>query len=92
LSRVRFYYTETFHYFTGFPGVPATVYRDGENLSPGITLRELNALYVAIMVFNHFEKSCCSFTLWIIWNIPPVLQIPAGIPQERIATVPVSAV
>jgi len=65
---------------------------DGENLSPGISLRGLNAASVAIMVFNPFEKSCCSFTPWIIWNIPPVLQIPPGIPREPIVTFPISAV
>ena len=51
---------------------------DGENLSPEIIYQGLNAASVAIMVFNPFEKSCCSFTPWIIWNIPPVLQIPPG--------------
>jgi Raf kinase inhibitor-like YbhB/YbcL family protein len=61
-------------------------------ISPGITIRGLNAVSVAIMVFNPFEKSCCSFTPWIIWNIPQELQIPAGIPRERIVTVPLSAV
>ncbi len=65
---------------------------DGENLSPRITLRGLNAVSVAIMVFNPFEKSCCSFTPWIAWNIPPLSLIPAGIPREGIVTVPVSAV
>jgi len=65
---------------------------DGENLSPGIKLKGLNAASGAIMVFNPFEKSCCSFTPWIIWNIPPVSQIPTGIPREGIVTAPVSAV
>ena len=65
---------------------------DGENLSPGIKLKGLNAASVAIMVFNPFEKSCCSFTPWIVWNIPPVSQIPTGIPREGIVTAPVSAI
>jgi phosphatidylethanolamine-binding protein (PEBP) family uncharacterized protein len=65
---------------------------DGENLSPGISLRGLNATSVAIMVFNPFKKSCCSFTPWIIWNIPPELQILPNIPREPIVTFPISAV
>ncbi len=65
---------------------------DGENLSPGITLKGLNAKSVAIMVFNPFEKSCCSFTTWIAWNIPPHSVIPDGIPREGVVTAPVSAV
>ena len=65
---------------------------DGENLSPRITLEGLNAGSVAIMVFNPFEKSCCSFTTWIAWNIPPLSVIPDGIPREGVVTAPVSAV
>jgi Raf kinase inhibitor-like YbhB/YbcL family protein len=65
---------------------------DGENLSPRITLRGLNAKSVAIMVFNPFEKSCCSFTTWIAWNIPPLSVIPDGIPREGVVTAPASAV
>jgi len=64
---------------------------DGENLSPAITLNGLNAASVAVMVFNPFEKSCCSYTPWIIWNLPPLSYIPPGIPCEGIVTRPVSA-
>ena len=65
---------------------------DGENLSPAIRLGGLSAASVAIMVFNPFEKSCCSFTPWICWNLPPVSNIPAGIPREGETTAPVTAV
>jgi Raf kinase inhibitor-like YbhB/YbcL family protein len=64
---------------------------DGENLSPEIILKGLNAASVAVMVFNPFEKSCCSFTPWIIWNLPPLSHIPAGIPHEGVVNAPVSA-
>jgi Raf kinase inhibitor-like YbhB/YbcL family protein len=43
------------------------------------------------MVFNPFEKSCCSFTPWIIWNLPALSLIPAGIPHGGVVTAPVSA-
>jgi Raf kinase inhibitor-like YbhB/YbcL family protein len=65
---------------------------DSENLSPRIILKELKCVSLAVMVFNPFEKSCCSFTPWIIWNIPPVLVIPAGIPPGGVVTSPVTAV
>ena len=65
---------------------------DGENHSPRLTLKGLLAASVAVMVFNPFEKSCCSFTPWIIWNIPPLRVIPEGIPREGIVTAPVPAV
>jgi hypothetical protein len=44
------------------------------------------------MVFNPFEKSCCSFTPWIIWNIPPLQVIPEGIPRKGTVIIPISAV
>jgi hypothetical protein len=65
---------------------------DGGNQSPRLKLKGLNATTVAVMVFNPFEKACCSFTPWIIWNIPSVQIIPAGIPQKAIVTTPVTAV
>jgi Raf kinase inhibitor-like YbhB/YbcL family protein len=65
---------------------------DGENHSPRLTLKGLLAASVAVMVFNPFEKSYCSFTPWIIWNIPPRQVIPEGIPREGIVTAPVPAV
>ena len=71
---------------------PPTHTCDGDNLSPRIRIKGLNAASIAVMVFNPFEKSCCSFTPWIIWNIPPVSVIPAGIPREGIVTAPVTAV
>jgi Raf kinase inhibitor-like YbhB/YbcL family protein len=71
---------------------PPTHTCDGGNLSPAIRLMGLSAASVAIMVFNPFEKSCCSFTPWICWNLPPQAVIPAGIPREGITTAPVAAV
>jgi Raf kinase inhibitor-like YbhB/YbcL family protein len=71
---------------------PPTHTCDGENLSPRLTLKGLNASSVAVMIFNPFEKSCCSFTPWIIWNIPPVQQIPPGIPPHGRVTSPIPAV
>jgi Raf kinase inhibitor-like YbhB/YbcL family protein len=65
---------------------------DGGNHSPRLTLKGLHAASVAVMVFNPFEKSCCSFTPWIIWNIPSLQVIPEGIPREGIVTAPVPAV
>jgi Raf kinase inhibitor-like YbhB/YbcL family protein len=65
---------------------------DGGNQSPRLVLRGLQAASVAVMVFNPFEKSCCSFTSWIIWNIPPLQIIPEGIPQGDTVTTPISAV
>jgi Raf kinase inhibitor-like YbhB/YbcL family protein len=71
---------------------PPTHTCDGENISPRIILKGLKAASVAVMIFNPFEKSCCSYTPWIIWNLPPVPLIPAGIPRQGIVTRPITAV
>jgi len=62
------------------------------NYSPRLRLKGLHAASVAVMVFNPFEKSCCSFTPWIIWNIPPLPVIPEGIPRSGIVADPIPAV
>jgi hypothetical protein len=71
---------------------PITHTCDGGNHSPRLRLKGLHAISVAVMVFNPFEKSCCSFTPWIIWNIPPIPVIPEGIPPSGIVTGPIPAV
>jgi Raf kinase inhibitor-like YbhB/YbcL family protein len=73
---------------------PPTHTCDGGNKSPRILLKGITggAKSLAVMVFNPFEKSCCSFTPWICWNLLPEPVIPAGIPGgERIST-PVTVV
>ncbi len=65
---------------------------DGENRSPALRLGNLSSKSVAVMVYNPFEKACCSFTTWLCWNLPPVPFIPAGIPPEPVTTLPVAAV
>ncbi len=65
---------------------------DGGNLSPRLSLKGVKSTSIAVMVFNPFEKSCCSFTTWIIWNLPPSEVIPAGIPRERIVSSPITAI
>jgi Raf kinase inhibitor-like YbhB/YbcL family protein len=71
---------------------PPTYTCDGENISPRLKLKGLNAASVAVMVFNPFNKSCCSYTPWIIWKLPAVPLIPAGIPRQGIVTDPIAAV
>jgi hypothetical protein len=71
---------------------PPTHTCDGGDQSPRLKLKGLNATSVAIMVFNPFEKSCCSFTPWIIWNLSPEPVIPAGIPREGRVTTPIVAI
>jgi len=65
---------------------------DGANRSPRIRIKGLESESVAVMVFNPFIKTCCSFTPWIIWNLPTLPVIPAGIPNAGVVTAPVAAV
>lgn len=76
----------------GFLEFPPAHTCDGQNLSPYLRLKGLAAASVAVMVYNPFEKSCCSFTTWLCWNLPPLAIIPAGIPREGTTTAPVNAV
>jgi Raf kinase inhibitor-like YbhB/YbcL family protein len=64
----------------------------GEDKSPALNIKNLAAKSISIMVFNPFIKSCCSFTPWIIWNLPPLSRIPEGIPKRPYVTDPVQAV
>lgn len=71
---------------------PPTYTADGGNRSPAIRLQGLDAVSVAVMVFNPFMKACCSFTPWIIWNLPADPLIPPGIPNEGSTALPVASV
>lgn len=61
--------------------------------SPRITLKELDpaAKSLAVMAFNPFIKTCCSFSPWLIWNLPPGPVIPSGIPNDPVVEIPVRA-
>ncbi|MGD0535340.1 MAG: YbhB/YbcL family Raf kinase inhibitor-like protein [Methanoregula sp.] len=73
---------------------PPTYTCDGGNYSPRIILVGLDpgTVSIAVMLFNPFIKTCCSFTPWIIWNLLPEHVIPEGIPREGTVTAPVVAV
>ncbi|HTY14538.1 MAG TPA: YbhB/YbcL family Raf kinase inhibitor-like protein [Methanoregulaceae archaeon] len=62
----------------------------GEDKSPPIHLKGLRADSVAIWVTNPFIRSCCSFTPWVVWNLPPVGTVPGGIPPGPDVASPVS--
>lgn len=71
---------------------PDTYTCRGEERTPALNIKNLDAKSIAIMVFNPFIKTCCSFTPWIIWNLPPLSRIPEGIPKEPQVKYPVQAV
>jgi Raf kinase inhibitor-like YbhB/YbcL family protein len=77
-----------------FLEVPPDHTGSGGNLSPRILLGEISpaAVSVAILVINPFIKTCCSFTPWLIWNLPPLPVIPPGIPQKETTSEPVPSV
>jgi Raf kinase inhibitor-like YbhB/YbcL family protein len=64
---------------------------DGENLSPKIIIDGLEASSVAIMVFNPSMRGVFSYCAWLIWDMPAMRVIPAGIPHGKVITSPVSA-
>ena len=64
---------------------------DGDDSSPRIRLGNLVSASLAIMAVNPFIPSCCSFSPWLAWNIPPVEIIPPGFPKEGVVESPVRA-
>ena len=88
--------TKEIHHLTvtlDYLELPIYCTRNGGNISPSVKIAELEpeAQSIAIMVFNPFIKSCCSFTPWIIWNISPMNRIPEGIPEGKEVEKPISA-
>jgi hypothetical protein len=65
---------------------------EGGNISPKITIGGLEASSVAIMVFNPSKRGVFSYCAWLIWDMPAIGVIPAGIPHGKIVTSPISAV
>ena len=65
---------------------------DGKNQSPEIKLKGVKAEAIAIMVYNPSLRKGFSYAAWLIWNLPPVELIPAGIPHGKLVTEPISAV
>ena len=62
----------------------------GEDRSPVLHLKGLRADSVAVWVTNPFVRTCCSFTPWVVWNLPPLVTIPGGIPEGPEIVAPVS--
>jgi hypothetical protein len=63
----------------------------GESTSPKITIRGLEATSIAVIVFNPSMKNHLSYCTWLVWNLPALEMIPAGIPHGKILTTPISA-
>lgn len=78
------------HVSLDFLEFPPTCTCDGGDESPRIQLQGLNATSLAIWVVNPFIRSCCSFTPWLIWNIPPMDIIPGTIPKISDVKLPIT--
>jgi Raf kinase inhibitor-like YbhB/YbcL family protein len=74
-----------------FIDFPPTHTCEGENISPKITIKGLEASSLAVMVYNPSMRGVFSFCAWLIWDIPPIKVIPSGIPNGKLVTKPVSA-
>jgi Raf kinase inhibitor-like YbhB/YbcL family protein len=73
-----------------FTQVPVESTCQGKDISPKITLEGLNASALAIIV-DDTDAPSGSFVHWIIWNIPPVEEVPQGIPRDPALTSPFGA-
>jgi Raf kinase inhibitor-like YbhB/YbcL family protein len=64
---------------------------DGENISPSLSIEGLDSSSLAVMVFNPSMRGFLSYCAWLIWDMPAQKTIPAGIPQGKIISDPISA-
>jgi Raf kinase inhibitor-like YbhB/YbcL family protein len=80
------------HVSLNFLEFPPTCTCDGGDESPQIQLQGLIASSVAVWVVNPYIRSCCSFTPWLIWNIPPMEIIPGNIPKIPLVTSPIRCI
>jgi len=75
----------------GFGEFPPDYTCDGGTRSPPIILKGLSAASVALYVTTPFEPGSSSCPR-LLWNLPPLPVIPAGIPTTPVVTAPVPAV
>jgi Raf kinase inhibitor-like YbhB/YbcL family protein len=73
----------------GFLEFPLVNTDDGGDESPALRLKGLDAVSVAIWVTNPFIRTCCSFSPWIVWDLPAWEVIPGAIPKEPVVSCPV---
>lgn len=66
---------------------------EGDNISPKITIEGLESSALAVMVFNPSMRGVhtYSYCAWLIWDMPALKVIPAGIPHGKIIKEPISA-
>lgn len=64
---------------------------DGEDISPRIEIKGLNAKSVAI-ICDDPDAPMGTFNHWVIWNIEPTNLIPEGIPKEKEISKPIKAI
>jgi len=65
---------------------------DGEDVSPRIRISGIpeEAKSIAI-IMDDPDAPIGVFTHWVIWNIPPMEEIPEGIPKDKIISSPIKA-
>ncbi len=72
--------------------IPKKFTLDGENLSPPLELVNLSPKAKSIaVIMEDPDAPKGTFVHWIIWNIPPVKEIPEGIPKGKVITRPFKA-
>jgi Raf kinase inhibitor-like YbhB/YbcL family protein len=76
--------------FEEFPGEHTFA---GGNLSPSIAIEGIDASSsLAIMVYNPSVREVLSYCAWLIWDMPAMKVIPAGIPEGGKINSPISAI
>ena len=72
--------------------IPKKYTCDGENVNPPLKFKNLakNAKSIVVIVEDP-DAPAGTFTHWIIYNIPPIEEIPEGIPKSNVIESPFKA-
>jgi Raf kinase inhibitor-like YbhB/YbcL family protein len=73
-----------------FSQVPKDNTCQGKDISPKIELEGVNATSLAI-IMDDTDAPSGAFVHWIMWNIPPIEEMPEGIPRVPVLTSPFKA-
>ncbi len=72
--------------------IPKKYTCDGDNINPPLILKNLDPKAKSIVVIvEDPDAPMGTFTHWIIYNIPPVSEIPEGIPRGKLIEKPFKA-
>jgi len=73
--------------------IPAEFTCDGEDINPPIFIGHIDPKVKSLVIIvDDPDAPGGTFTHWIAWNIPPLGEIPKGVPKEGVVEAPIRMV